>query len=396
MQSLYGPGAGENQAPSAVDPELISDAAPNKVTHALSAARLGRIFPLKPSSGEPLIPNWHQVARGIAHEKEIRAVWAKCPDANIGMALDDIFVLEFPDVGSFEAARSRGLLATFAQRTPEGRVQAFIRAKEPPLVEWPGVRIAGPGGFAILAGSTVPEGEYSVLHDAPISDASECLRPKVSQTGEDIAVDFLQKLRPRGPWVLTAIKPDGPTKTVTARTADEVRSFVRAHNGKRNLYYSVNPTRGATAKKAAKTDIAAIEYALADLDPAEGESSTEARARYLTQLKNFQPQPTAIINSGNGIQALWRLKEPIVLAPPRPNAKGKADFSPEDGAIIADVEARIADVMVRLGAKPGTQNIDRILRLPGTINRNCPGWATAGFGEKILSTEETGSDSSIG
>ena len=28
--------------------------------------------------------------------------------------------------------------------------------------------------------------------------------------------------------------------------------------------------------------------------------------------------------------------------------------------------------------------------------RNCPGWATAGFGEKILSTEETGSDSSIG
>ena len=27
---------------------------------------------------------------------------------------------------------------------------------------------------------------------------------------------------------------------------------------------------------------------------------------------------------------------------------------------------------------------------------NCPGWATAGFGEKILSTEETGSDSSIG
>ena len=30
------------------------------------------------------------------------------------------------------------------------------------------------------------------------------------------------------------------------------------------------------------------------------------------------------------------------------------------------------------------------------IFRNCPGWATAGFGEKILSTEETGSDSSIG
>ena len=28
--------------------------------------------------------------------------------------------------------------------------------------------------------------------------------------------------------------------------------------------------------------------------------------------------------------------------------------------------------------------------------RNCPGWATAGFGEKILWTGEAGSDSSIG
>jgi hypothetical protein len=32
------------------------------------------------------------------------------------------------------------------------------------------------------------------------------------------------------------------------------------------------------------------------------------------------------------------------------------------------VEARIKGVMLRLGANPGTQNIDRILRLPGTTN----------------------------
>jgi len=35
-------------------------------------------------------------------------------------------------------------------------------------------------------------------------------------------VDFLEQLRPGGPWVLTAITPDGPTKTITARTAAEV------------------------------------------------------------------------------------------------------------------------------------------------------------------------------
>jgi hypothetical protein len=41
-----------------------------------------------------------------------------------------------------------------------------------------------------------------------------------------IALDFLKKLRPRGPWVLIAIKPDGPIKTITARNENEVRDFV--------------------------------------------------------------------------------------------------------------------------------------------------------------------------
>ena len=43
--------------------------------------------------------------------------------------------------------------------------------------------------------------------------------------------------------------------------------FVAKHNGQRNLYYAVNPLRGPVTKKAAKTDVAAIEYLFADLDP---------------------------------------------------------------------------------------------------------------------------------
>ena len=112
-------------------------------------------------------------------------------------------------------------------------------------------------------------------------------------------------------------------------------------------------------KKAAKADVAAIEYLLADLDPATGETSEAAKARYLDQLNgSFEPKPTAIVDSGNGIQCLWKLANPIVL--PEEEAVRKA--------IIEDVEARSAALMVRLGAKPGTQNIDRILRLPGTTN----------------------------
>jgi hypothetical protein len=57
----------------------------------------------------------------------------------------------------------------------------------------------------------------------------------------DAALDFLEKLRPGGPWVLTAIKPDGPIETITANNADDVRAFVERNNGVRNLYFSVKP-----------------------------------------------------------------------------------------------------------------------------------------------------------
>jgi hypothetical protein len=180
------------------------------------------------------------------------------------------------------------------------------------------------------------------------------------------AVTFLEDLRPGGPWVLTAIVPDSTTTptTVTAHTPDDVEAFVREHNGKAGLYYSVNPTRTALSKKAAKTNITAIEYVLGDLDPAAIETSEAAKARYLEQLNGaFEPKLTAAVDSGNGINGLLRLQERIVLGKP---VNGK--FSPEDQAKIDDVEARAATLMRRLGSKAGTQNIDRILRLPGTTN----------------------------
>jgi hypothetical protein len=90
--------------------------------------------------------------------------------------------------------------------------------------------------------------------------------------GLKMACEFLEKLRPGGPWVLIAIVPDGAPTGTTAFTADQVVAFIRAHNGKANLYYQVNPTRTPMFKKAAKTDIAAIEFIPVDLDPRAGET----------------------------------------------------------------------------------------------------------------------------
>jgi hypothetical protein len=185
------------------------------------------------------------------------------------------------------------------------------------------------------------------------------------------ALESLEQLRPGGPWVLSAIVPDGKITTITARNTDEARQFIRDRDGKENLYFSANPTRRAMSKKAAKADIAAIEYLFGDLDPKDKETPENAKVRYLAALDAYSLAPTAIIDSGNGIQALWRLQEPIKLAPMRTKRKdGRTgwEFPPETESAIADVEARTEYLMKTLGSVAGTQNIDRVLRLPGTIN----------------------------
>ena len=63
------------------------------------------------------------------------------------------------------------------------------------------------------------------------------------------------------------------------------------------------------------------------------------------------------------LQGLWRLDEFIPL---ELDDEGRLTVEAEEAA--ADVEGRAKALMERLGAKAGTQNIDRILRVPGTIN----------------------------
>jgi hypothetical protein len=198
----------------------------------------------------------------------------------------------------------------------------------------------------------------------------------------DVIEGFLEQLRPGGPWMLLGILPDNPSDepqskpirkiiAKTFHTLPDALAFVQSHNGKRNIYYATNPLRHDMDKKAEKTDVASIEYLLADLDPLESESPETAKARYLKELETYEPQPTAEIDSGNGIQCLWRLNHSIPLGDPiqvMDGGKSKRVYRPEDQAKIKDAEDRTAAIMVRLGAKAGTQNIDRILRLPGTTN----------------------------
>jgi Mesyanzhinovviridae DNA primase len=97
------------------------------------------------------------------------------------------------------------------------------------------------------------------------------------------ALDFLTWLRPGGPWLLTAIVPDGDTETKTCCNEAEVKAFVAEHDGKRNIYYTANPTKRAMSKKPEKGDIAAAEFIHGDLDPEGNETPEQRRHESLKQ-----------------------------------------------------------------------------------------------------------------
>src|SRR6516164_105471 len=184
----------------------------------------------------------------------------------------------------------------------------------------------------------------------PSAAEHEAGRPKAA----DSALEFLELLRPSGPWQLSAINPDvnNDIKTVTATTSDQVREFINCNNGNRNLYYAPNPVR-VKDKKASKTEVAAIEFLPGDLDPNEGETPEDAKTRFLAALKSFEPAPMFVVDSGNGVQVLWRLDQPIALPDPvmATNAHGKSEpaLRAEARTIVDGVEARAKAAMEKLG-----------------------------------------------
>lgn len=168
----------------------------------------------------------------------------------------------------------------------------------------------------------------------------------------DQAVDFLLQFRGDSIIVVTAIIPDGPTETRSFERseADAIREFIDRLQGKKNLFYSVNPVRRRISRKAKKEDIEALNWLHVDIDPEDGEDLITERARIREVLKTFQISPNVIIDSGGGYQAFWRLKEPI----------------PVDNN-IAELESYNKRLELALGAD-NCSNIDRIMRSPGTIN----------------------------
>lgn len=173
------------------------------------------------------------------------------------------------------------------------------------------------------------------------------------------SVDFLRWWRPGGPWVLTAIMPDRSaieTRTFGEDGIGHMKSWFARH-GNRNLYFHVNPTTRDMSKKAEREDIAALAWLHVDIDPRAGEDldaeRTRARELLTTRLPPGIPPPSAVVFSGGGYQGFWRLEEPV----------------PINGQPEAFEDAKRYNIALELAfGADNCHNVDRIMRLPGSVN----------------------------
>ena len=88
----------------------------------------------------------------------------------------------------------------------------------------------------------------------------------MSAPDPEASIAFLGLLRPGGPWVLTAITPDGPATTETFFKVEAASRWIERENASRNIYVMVAEATGVLRKKAAKDDVALTRNLWADVD----------------------------------------------------------------------------------------------------------------------------------
>ena len=180
------------------------------------------------------------------------------------------------------------------------------------------------------------------------------IEPDYSQTTQ-----FLQVFAPQGPYLLAAIPAKGgELKSEYFETLDDVQEWCQSMNPGHGLYYHVGTPKVNVKKRMKKSDVSYLPWLWADLDPKKGKPLKEERERIEALLTGRPPKgvpskPSLIIDSGGGYQALWRLSEPIVLK------------TPED---VEEAERLTRFFVGAYGSDAQAWNVDRILRLPGTIN----------------------------
>ena len=187
-----------------------------------------------------------------------------------------------------------------------------------------------------------------------------------------VAIDFLQRWNPQGPWIITAIDPNKKgidTASFAAADHEACREWMEKQGSrqKRNLYFTVNAVTRMMEIKPSREHIAGMTWLHVDLDPEappKGADRSEIEAHYAAERERIldllrnppggTPAPTCITFSGGGYQGFWKLERPVLL-----------DGTPEQ---YEEAKRWNKQLEIVLGGD-NCHNVDRIMRVPGSINR---------------------------
>lgn len=188
-----------------------------------------------------------------------------------------------------------------------------------------------------------------------------------SKGNTDEAIQFLKDFDQSGWHNLVAIDPE--TGKLEGRTFGPnswgmIRKWIDPRQGRSNLYFSVNePAPDAPHDKLDKSEIAFARSLHLDIDPPKSErqdpeSLSKQKPLLLATVEEIKKDPSApwpsfVVDSGGGVNLLFKLEEKIPIDSPD---------------VIETVESHNRGLLVKVGADRGTYNIDRLLRLPGTVN----------------------------
>ena len=173
--------------------------------------------------------------------------------------------------------------------------------------------------------------------------------------------EALQLLRPTGSILLVSINPLAGNSPFSKSFSmpfnlSEAVKWVSKRNARgENIYFTCNETRPNLNKKAKKIDVVNACMCWADCDPNISIFGSHSAARdYLFEqvLPAVSSTASLVIDSGNGISAFWLLNQAVPLT----------------GSESIDDFERVNSIVGLAFKGPGTQNVDRLMRLPGTLN----------------------------
>lgn len=175
-------------------------------------------------------------------------------------------------------------------------------------------------------------------------------------------LEFLRWYNPLGPWwSLTSIPTDQKgtfTRTFSVNEWELLEAWLREQNEKlkRSVYFTLNSVRDRFSSKPNREGISEVRWLHVDLDPRLKEDLASEQARLLKLATSPAPaglpNPTFVTFSGGGYQMFWRLRDPIPI---------------RDLAHAEELKRYNLQIERLLGGD-SCHNIDRLMRLPGSVN----------------------------